>query len=198
MQGLFHKSKAVNQMNPECHIVTDGKGVFIIDTKNLPSLYLYYNHGGWPQNILDGLTTKLTRVANARLDADTTDIWMIPNNTIVKSVPDIWVFYPLPKRFYVVITRPFDSEPLATLCINSNIMIEPKNRVERRTFRDSLDASYRQEMEEINEFAPNVDDIYYSDHLGAWFVTWKNGNVDNEFDTKQEALDFIRSESASS
>ncbi len=77
-------------------------------------------------------------------------------------------------------------------------MREPKNREQRKLFKESCEASYRQEMAEINELAPNVEDIYYSDHLGVWFVTYKSGLDDNEFDTKQEALEFIKSESLQS
>lgn len=77
-------------------------------------------------------------------------------------------------------------------------MREPKNRYERKLFRESVEAGYRQEMAEINEYAPNVEDIYYSDHLGVWIVTYKNGIEDDEFDTKEQALEFIRTESAAS
>lgn len=55
--------------------------------------------------------------------------------------------------------------------------------------------SYKQEMREINEWAPNIEDLYYSEHLGVWIVTFKNGLDDNEFDTKEEALEFFRQES---
>lgn len=71
-------------------------------------------------------------------------------------------------------------------------MREPKNRYERRVYRECLDAGYRQEMAEINEYANNIEDIYYSEHLGVWIVTFKNGFDDDQFDTKAQALEFIR------
>lgn len=74
-------------------------------------------------------------------------------------------------------------------------MRNPKNRTERTIFRDSCIASYKQEMREIEELYPNVDDIFYSEHLGAWIVTYKNGLDDDEFETKADALEFLRTES---
>jgi len=70
-------------------------------------------------------------------------------------------------------------------------MRQPKNREERRIFKDTCIASYVQEMQEINEWAPNVEDIYFSEHLGVWIVTFKNGD-DQEFDTKEEMLKFLK------
>jgi hypothetical protein len=75
-------------------------------------------------------------------------------------------------------------------------MHEPKNSRERKIFKESCIASYIQEMQEINEWAPNVEDLYYSDHLGCWIATFKRGG-DQEFDTKFEALKWIESEANS-
>lgn len=72
-------------------------------------------------------------------------------------------------------------------------MRQPKNNTERRVFKDGCIASYKMEMLEINEWAPNVDDIYYSDHLGRWIVTFKYGD-DQEFDTKEDVIEFLKSD----
>lgn len=70
-------------------------------------------------------------------------------------------------------------------------MRNPTNDTERRIFKESCISSYKQEMIEINEWAPNVEDIYYSDHLGVWIVTFKVGD-DQEFDTKEELIKSLK------
>lgn len=76
-------------------------------------------------------------------------------------------------------------------------MRHPENKEELKTLMASLLDSYGQEMEEIKEYAPNVEDIYFSDHLGSWIVTYKDKRLrDDEFETKEQALEFIKSESS--
>lgn len=75
-------------------------------------------------------------------------------------------------------------------------MREPKNKQDRKTLLVALTASYIQEMAEINDYAPNVEDIYYSEHLGSWIITFENGD-DQEFETKEEAIAWIKAESTS-
>lgn len=73
-------------------------------------------------------------------------------------------------------------------------MKEPQTKEEKRIFRRTLEASYRQEIEELNEWAPNVEDVYYDDHRGTWVVTYKNGLEDDEFDTKEELYSYLNLE----
>ncbi len=74
-------------------------------------------------------------------------------------------------------------------------MKKPANKEEEKIFIEGCIASYKQEMEEIEEFAPNVEDIFYSEHLGLWIVTFKNGE-DMEFETRAELLLWINDESS--
>jgi hypothetical protein len=50
-----------------------------------------------------------------------------------------------------------------------------------------------QENAELAELYPNVEDFYYTDHLGVWILTFKVGD-DMEFDTKDEMIEWLKSE----
>jgi hypothetical protein len=68
---------------------------------------------------------------------------------------------------------------------------KPTNREERRVYRDSCIASYEKELQELQDMAPNVGGFFYSDHLGVWILQFKDGE-DQEFDTKDEMIQFIK------
>lgn len=72
-------------------------------------------------------------------------------------------------------------------------MRKPKNNYERKLYKETCIASYEQENAEIVEHAPNVEDFYYTEHLGVWILTFKKGD-DMEFDTKAEMMEWIKSE----
>lgn len=73
-------------------------------------------------------------------------------------------------------------------------MRKPK-KGEVKIYKNSCVASYEQENAEVAEYAPNVEDFYYSDHIGVWYLVFKDGE-DMEFDTKQEMMDWIKADSS--
>lgn len=72
-------------------------------------------------------------------------------------------------------------------------MIVPKNKAERKIYRQSCVDSYEQENAEVVERFSNIEDFYYSPHLGVWILKFKIGE-DQEFETKQEMMDWLESE----
>ena len=74
---------------------------------------------------------------------------------------------------------------------------EPKKRTraENIMYRQACVDSHEQELTEIRDWANNVKDFYWNEHRGTWIVQYKNGLEDDEFDSKDDMMKFLESDS---
>lgn len=81
--------------------------------------------------------------------------------------------------------------------ISALSITEHLSEEEKEMILVSIFAGHFQEIDELREKwgCNNVEDIFYSEHRGNWIMTFKSGN-DQEFDTKEEAIEWIKMESA--
>jgi len=64
-----------------------------------------------------------------------------------------------------------------------------------KIYLNGLIESHEQEILELKETygLTNLKDFYYSEHRGTWVAQWHEG-VDNEFDTKEGMITWIKGE----
>jgi hypothetical protein len=55
--------------------------------------------------------------------------------------------------------------------------------------------SYSQFMKEIKELYGNVKMIWFNDHRSMWTVEYENGISDDEFETLEDTMEFLKLES---